>query len=152
MENEFKENLKKLAQKEILIEKIIEARREKAIEKQIFKKIFKIAECLGDTIRGQINDQIITFQDTVFTLDVDADYYQIDVNLNPMEHDYVFQGRSDVSMKRIDLYIPEMEWEEHLAFLYKKALITEKIKKLQQIRDNHEILIKNWQITEEELS
>lgn len=147
--NEYKENLKKLAKKEILIESIIEWRKEKAIKKQIFKKIFKIAECLGNTTQGRIG-QMITFQDTVLSLGVDADYYQIDINLNAMEHDYVFEGRSDVSLKRIDLYIPKMEWEEHLDYLYKKALTIEKVKELQQIRSKHDKLIKKWQITDEE--
>jgi len=151
MENDYNKIMKKLIEKEKQITKIIETRREKAIEQKIFRKIVKILDILGDEIQDSQNSLYYRYQDKIFTLNMDSNYYQVDLDLNAMEHDYVFRGRSD-DPRRIDLYIPEKKWEDHLKFVYKKALITEKNRELVDIKKKQKKLIKEWQITEEELS
>lgn len=150
MEDEYNKNMEELTEKEKKIADIINARRDQAIEKKIFDKIYKIVDILGNTTENTINSYSSTYQDTTFNLNVESDYYQVDLDINPIGHNFVFRGRSD-DPRRIDLYIPEDAWEEHLTFLYKKALAKEKIQELQHIENQQDRQIKTWRITEEEL-
>ena len=124
---------------------------EKANKNRIFKKIFTIVDVLGDEIENQINSSYLKYQDKVFTLKLESNFYQVDLSKDNIGHDYVFRGRKDSFVDRIDLYIPEKEWEAHLNTLYIKALETKKQQELKYIRENLENDMKQWKITEEML-
>lgn len=57
----------------------------------------------------------------------------------------------DSFVDRVDLYLPGEEWETHLNDLYLKALETEKLQELKNIKENLEHKMKDWKITEEML-
>jgi len=146
MEND-KDKIQELKTQDLRIQKIIEKRRKQAIKKQLSEKINQVVKILGD----QSDDRYFKYQDTTFKLIGESKYYQVDLTKNNIDPDYVFRGRHENEINRIDLYIPG-EWEDHLESLYQKALITEKQQEITRLKKNLADKIKEWNIKEEEIN
>ena len=151
MVDNYIEIMRELTNREKKLQDIIDLRREKATENDIMLKVLKVIDVLGNKELGY-DYNYSEYKDTQFILKLDSNYIKIDLEIQPMEHDYVFLGFYDsVNKGRVDLYCPEEKWEKHLDELFEKAKEKERLDEIKDIKLTQERLIRDWKINPEEI-